>query len=141
MIDALFIFDKFFMCSPLHNFSLVYDQDQVCMLDGGEPVCYNDGGPVLHQLNDGILNQSLRFCIQGRGGLIQDQDGRIGHHCAGNADTLLLTPAELASAFTDAFFVAMAVTIMVGLGVATILTLVIVPVLYCIFFKVPSPKT
>jgi multidrug efflux pump subunit AcrB len=38
----------------------------------------------------------------------------------------------------DAFFVAMAVTIMVGLGVATILTLVIVPVLYCIVFRVPS---
>jgi multidrug efflux pump subunit AcrB len=39
---------------------------------------------------------------------------------------------------TDAFFVAMAVTIMVGLGVATLLTLVIVPVLYCIVFRVPS---
>jgi len=31
----------------------------------------------------------------------------------------------------------MAVTIMVGLGFATILTLVIVPVLYTIFFRIP----
>ncbi len=38
---------------------------------------------------------------------------------------------------TDAFFVAMAVTIMVGLLVATVLTLVVVPVLYTIFFRVP----
>ena len=38
---------------------------------------------------------------------------------------------------TDAFFIAMAVTIMVGLLVATVLTLVIVPVLYTIFFRVP----
>jgi multidrug efflux pump subunit AcrB len=38
---------------------------------------------------------------------------------------------------TDAFFVAMAVTIMVGLLVATVLTLVVVPVLYSIFFQVP----
>ena len=41
----------------------------------------------------------------------------------------------------DAFFVSMAVTIMVGLFVATILTLIIVPVLYVIFFRIPSPKT
>jgi multidrug efflux pump subunit AcrB len=40
---------------------------------------------------------------------------------------------------TDAFFVAMAVTIMAGLFVATILTLVIVPVLYAIFFRIPAP--
>ena len=38
---------------------------------------------------------------------------------------------------TDAFFVSMAVTIMFGLGFATILTLIVVPVLYAIFFKVP----
>jgi len=37
----------------------------------------------------------------------------------------------------DAFFIAMAVTIMVGLLVATVLTLVVVPVLYTILFRVP----
>jgi multidrug efflux pump subunit AcrB len=36
----------------------------------------------------------------------------------------------------DAFFIAMAVTIMFGLGFATVLTLIVVPVLYAIFFKV-----
>ena len=40
----------------------------------------------------------------------------------------------------DAFFIAMAVTIMFGLGFATILTLVVVPVLYAIFFRVPNPS-
>ncbi len=40
----------------------------------------------------------------------------------------------------DAFFVSMAVTIMFGLGFATILTLIFVPVLYAIFFKVPSEQ-
>ena len=38
----------------------------------------------------------------------------------------------------DAFFVAMAVTIIGGLVVATVLTMVLVPVLYAIFFSVPS---
>ena len=36
----------------------------------------------------------------------------------------------------DKFFVSMAVTIMFGLGFATLLTLVVVPVLYTVFFKI-----
>lgn len=39
----------------------------------------------------------------------------------------------------DAFFIAMAVTIMFGLGFATVLTLIVVPVLYAIFFRVRGP--
>jgi multidrug efflux pump subunit AcrB len=37
--------------------------------------------------------------------------------------------------FTDAFFIAMAVTIVFGLLVATVLTMVVVPTFYAIFFK------
>jgi multidrug efflux pump subunit AcrB len=40
----------------------------------------------------------------------------------------------------DAFFVSMAVTIMFGLGFATILTLVVVPTLYATFFRIPAPQ-
>jgi multidrug efflux pump subunit AcrB len=40
----------------------------------------------------------------------------------------------------DAFYVSMAVTIMAGLAFAAVLTLIVVPVLYAIFFRVPSPK-
>jgi multidrug efflux pump subunit AcrB len=38
----------------------------------------------------------------------------------------------------DAFFIAMAVTIMFGLGFATVLTLIVVPVMYAIFFRVKA---
>ena len=41
----------------------------------------------------------------------------------------------------DGFFVAMAVTIMFGLGFATVLTLVFVPVLYATLFKIPYAET
>ena len=41
----------------------------------------------------------------------------------------------------DAFFIAMAVTIIAGLVVATILTMVVVPTLYAIFFNAPSSET
>jgi len=40
----------------------------------------------------------------------------------------------------DVFFKAMAVTIMAGLAFATILTLIIVPVFYAVFFRVPYPS-
>jgi multidrug efflux pump subunit AcrB len=39
----------------------------------------------------------------------------------------------------DAFFVSMAVTIMFGLTFACILTLVVVPVFYAVFYKVRQP--
>ena len=42
--------------------------------------------------------------------------------------------------FTDAFFVSMAVTIVFGLGFATVLILIVVPVLYSIFFGVHKDK-
>ena len=39
----------------------------------------------------------------------------------------------------DAFFIAMAVTVIFGLMVATVLTMVMVPVFYAMLFRVPSP--
>jgi multidrug efflux pump subunit AcrB len=40
----------------------------------------------------------------------------------------------------DVFFQSMAVTIMFGLGFATVLTLIVVPVLYTMLFKIKVPK-
>jgi multidrug efflux pump subunit AcrB len=59
-----------------------------------------------------------------------------------------LRPVALAAATTvlgvvpllqDVFWVSMAVTIMVGLTFGTVLTMVVVPVLYTMFYRVPSP--
>ncbi|MGD9226455.1 MAG: efflux RND transporter permease subunit [Desulfobacterales bacterium] len=60
-----------------------------------------------------------------------------------------LRPVVLAAATTvlgvmpllqDVFWISMAVTIMAGLTFGTLLTMFVVPVLYTILFKVPSPK-
>jgi multidrug efflux pump subunit AcrB len=48
----------------------------------------------------------------------------------------LTTMMGMIPLFTDAFFVAMAVTIVFGLGFASVLTLVFVPVLYATFFSI-----
>ncbi|MEE9141386.1 MAG: efflux RND transporter permease subunit [Gammaproteobacteria bacterium] len=52
------------------------------------------------------------------------------------AATTILGMAPL---FADAFFISMAVTIAFGLGFATVLTMIVVPVLYSIFFRVKNP--
>ena len=41
---------------------------------------------------------------------------------------------------SDVFFVNMSVTMMAGLGFATVLTLIVVPTLYCIFFRIDSNR-
>jgi len=50
----------------------------------------------------------------------------------------LTTMLGMIPLFQDAFFVAMAVTIVFGLGFATVLTLLFVPTLYAIFFGIPA---
>lgn len=50
----------------------------------------------------------------------------------------LTTMMGMVPLFSDAFFASMAVTIVFGLGFATVLTLVLVPVLYATFFRIPS---
>ncbi len=52
----------------------------------------------------------------------------------------LTTVLGMIPLLTDAFFVAMAVTIMAGLAFATILTLLFVPVVYAIFYNVKVPE-
>ncbi|MCA9425035.1 MAG: efflux RND transporter permease subunit, partial [Candidatus Omnitrophica bacterium] len=66
-----------------------------------------------------------------------------------NSGVSRMLPVMMAAATTvlgmlpllqDAFFIAMAVTIMFGLTFATVLTLVVVPTLYTIFYRIPPPK-
>jgi multidrug efflux pump subunit AcrB len=44
----------------------------------------------------------------------------------------------MAPLFPDAFFVSMAVTVAFGLGFATVLTMVVVPVLYATIYRVKA---
>jgi multidrug efflux pump subunit AcrB len=52
------------------------------------------------------------------------------------ANAALTTILGMIPLLQDAFFVAMAVTIMMGLLFATTLTLVVVPVLYAVFYNI-----
>ena len=60
---------------------------------------------------------------------------RVRPVCMGALTTIL----GVAPLLLDPFFKSMGVTIMFGLAFATVLTLLFVPVLYAIFFRIPSP--
>jgi len=75
-------------------------------------------------------------------------EGKGPYESIVDASISRIRPVSMAAATTilgmiplvaDAFFSAMAVTIMSGLAFATILTLIVVPVLYAIFYKVKNP--
>ena len=52
----------------------------------------------------------------------------------------ITTVLGLIPLLTDAFFAPLAVTIMFGLGFATVLTLIVVPVLFSLFYGVKYKK-
>ena len=78
----------------------------------------------------------------------QIEDGKDDYTAIVDAAVSRLRPVVLASATTvlgvmpllqDIFWVAMAVTIMAGLTFGTILTMVVVPVLYATLYRVSGP--
>ncbi|WP_034618685.1 efflux RND transporter permease subunit [Oleidesulfovibrio alaskensis] len=75
----------------------------------------------------------------------QIRSGKDRYHAILDSSVSRMRPVLMAASttvlgmlplLTDAFFVAMAVTIMAGLTFASILTLIVVPVLYSIFFRI-----
>jgi multidrug efflux pump subunit AcrB len=71
--------------------------------------------------------------------------GKDGYEAILDSAVSRLRPVVLAAATTilglipllsDVFFVNMSITIMAGLGFATVLTLIVVPTLYAVLFKI-----
>ncbi len=81
---------------------------------------------------------------------IEKAAGKSPYQAVMDSGVSRLMPVILAAATTvlgvmpllqDIFWVSMAVTIMAGLTVGTMITMIIVPVLYATLFRVRSPKT
>ncbi|GAB5452624.1 MAG: efflux RND transporter permease subunit [Halioglobus sp.] len=80
----------------------------------------------------------------------QIAEGKEGYAAVIDSAVSRLRPVLLAAATTilglipllsDVFFVNMSVTIMAGLGFATVLTLIVVPTLYAVFFRIQRPQS
>jgi multidrug efflux pump subunit AcrB len=81
---------------------------------------------------------------------IQKRDDKPIYQAIVDSGVSRLRPVMMAASTTvlgmlplvlDAFFVSMAVTIMFGLAFASVLTLIVVPVLYAIFFRAKAPTS
>ena len=79
---------------------------------------------------------------------LQLKSGKTPYQAVVDSAQSRLRPVVLAAATTvlgvipllqDVFWIGLAVTIMAGLTFGTILTMVVVPTLYCIMFRVKSP--
>ncbi len=77
---------------------------------------------------------------------LEIKEGKDSFHAIIDSGVSRMRPVSMAALTTimgmipllqDDFFIAMAVTIMFGLGFATVLTLIVVPVLYAVFFRIP----
>ena len=80
---------------------------------------------------------------------LEIREGKDMHLAVLDSSVSRMRPVMMAAATTvlgmaplllDAFYISMAVTIMFGLTFAAVLTLIVVPVLYSIFFRIPRVK-
>jgi len=80
----------------------------------------------------------------------QIESGKAGYDAIVDSSVSRLRPVVLAATTTilgmipllpDVFFVNMSITIMAGLGFATILTMLVVPTLYAVFFRIKRIET
>ena len=69
--------------------AVVDDDDEAGGADGGQPVGDDQGGAAPGQLVKGGLDALLGDGVQGGGGLVQDEDGRIFQENAGDGHPLL----------------------------------------------------
>src|SRR5437867_7193901 len=79
----------------------VEDENPVRPTHGRYPMSDHEGGPAMHQAGQSLANKRFRFRIDGRGGLVQDQDGWVVHDGPSQGDSLDLPAAEPLPALPD----------------------------------------
>ena len=75
--------------------SALYHCNAVGVVDGGETVSDHDARPALPGLVQSLLYYLLALCVQGRGGLVQEEDFGVPHQSTGDGNALLLAPRQL----------------------------------------------
>ncbi len=58
-------------------------------------------GLALHELFEGVDYQFFGFAVEGGGGLVEQEDGVVADHDAGDADALALASGESGAALAD----------------------------------------
>ena len=92
--------------SLLDDFSVLHHYDFVGVLHRAEAVGDDDARAVFHQHIEGVLHQPLGLGVEGGGGLVEDEDGRVGQHGPGDGEPLALAATEFYAPVADVSLVA-----------------------------------
>ena len=76
----------------------MHHANQVGILDGAQAVRNDQRGTVAHEVIEGLLHKVFALGVKGRGGLVENEDGRILENGARYADALPLTARQVAAA-------------------------------------------
>src|SRR5580692_10091947 len=74
------------------------DDDLVSVADSAEPVGDSDDGLALHELLECIDDELFGLAVEGCSGFVEQKDGAVANHDAGNADALTLPTGERGAA-------------------------------------------
>ena len=81
--------------------SALDDGDLVGVADGAETMGDGDDGLALHELFEGVDDEFFGFAVERGGGLVEQEDGAVADHDAGDADALALAAGEGRAAIAD----------------------------------------
>ena len=85
------------MCSFACQIPIVKDKDQICLLDTGRTLGYQECGCVPVKSVERFTQRSVCCKVKCAGAVIQDQDFRFLYQCTGNRESLFLTAGEILS--------------------------------------------
>lgn len=100
-ISTVLILHQRRMAPLLDNLPILQHGYHVRALDGGQPVSHHDGGPPLHDPVERLLDHPLRLDVEGAGGLVEQQDGRVFDDGSSDGHALLLAAGELHPSLAD----------------------------------------
>src|SRR5689334_9813965 len=95
MIEAAGV-EQLLVRALLNDLAVVDDHYLVRIADGAEAVGDDEAGAALAQAEQGLLDADLGAGVNAAGGLVQDQDSRVGQDGAGDGQELALSLAEIA---------------------------------------------
>jgi len=89
VVEAVFG-HELLMSAHLHDLPVVNDSDSRRVLDGGETVGDDDGGPSLPGLVQSLLHDLLALSVQGRRGFVKEENFGVADQGPGDGHALLL---------------------------------------------------
>lgn len=89
------------MRSLLSNLPILHNSNQIRVLDRGKTVRDGDGRTATNGTVEGFLDELFGIGVEGGGGFVEKEEGRVADEGAGNGDSLFLATGELATFVTD----------------------------------------